>query len=289
MDLSFVKTELEQKGYCIVPNVLSKEDIESYKMKFHKWRKSIPGLDKFHNTLNPHHIYKYHEVGHQEFAWDIRVNKKVQDVFRYLWDTDDLVVSFDGCCWMDKNVKKRDNIWTHSDQSPKKKGLHCYQGFVSMTDNKEKTLVVYEGSHKLLEDYYKNMEIKETGDWNLIDKDYLDLISPLKKKLKVPAGALVLWESRTFHQNNYGKQNDEERLVQYVCYLPKNNKKNSKAMQKKRRKYFDTRRTTSHWPYNIKVNAKQPRNYGNNDYVINYDDLPKPNLEKLMPEIEKII
>ena len=59
--------------------------------------------------------------------------------------------------------------------------------------------------------------------------------------------------------------------------------------QKKRRKYFETQRTTSHWPYNIKVNSKQPRNYGNNDYVINYDDLPKPNLEKLMPEIEKII
>ena len=74
----------------------------------------------------------------------------------------------------------------------------------------------------------------------------------------------------------------------YVIYQ-KIIKKNSESMQKKRRKYFKTRRTTSHWPYNIRVNAKQPRNYGNNDYVINYDDLPKPNLEKLMPEIEKII
>ena len=29
-------------------------------------------------------------------------------------------------------------------------------------------------------------------------------------------------------------------------------------MQKKRRKYFNTQRTTSHWPYNIRVNALCP-------------------------------
>ena len=229
------------------------------------------------------------KLGIKNLLGILDLNEKVQRVFKHLWDTEDLVVSFDGCCWMDKDINKIDKIWTHSDQGPKIKGVSCYQSFVSMTDNEEKTLIVYEGSHKLLHNYYKEKEITNTGNWNLIDKDYLKSINSLKRKLKVNAGDLVLWESRTFHQNTYGKKNTEKRLVQYVSFLPKNNELNSKAMQKKRLKYFETLRTTSHWPYPIKVNAKQPRNYGNDDYVIDYDSLPKPNLEDLLSGIKKII
>ena len=48
--------------------------------------------------------------------------------------------------------------------------------------------------------------------------------------LQVPAGALVIWESRVFHQNQYGTPESEERLVQYVCYLPRNHPKNTNSM-----------------------------------------------------------
>ena len=40
-------------------------------------------------------------------------------------------------------------------------------------------------------------------------------MTPQIKKvvLNIPAGSLVLWDSRTFHQNQYGKPNSEERIV----------------------------------------------------------------------------
>tara|TARA_B110000114_G_C14879853_1_gene312268 strand:+ start:139 stop:357 length:219 start_codon:yes stop_codon:yes gene_type:complete len=66
---------------------------------------------------------------------------------------------------------------------------------------------------------------------------------------------------------------------------PKNNRDNSISQTKKRLKYFEELRTTSHWPYPIKVNGLQAQTYGNNEFLINYDVLSRPNLE---PYIEKI-
>ena len=68
-------------------------------------------------------------------------------------------------------------------------------------------------------------------------------------------------------------------MTQYICYLPKDNNKNSKAEQTKRLKYFNERRTTSHWPYKINVNSLQPQTYGDESRLIDYKDLPSINLE----------
>ena len=37
------------------------------------------------------------------------------------------------------------------------------------------------------------------------------------------------------------------------------------------------------------MNGLQPRNYGNKQLIINYDELPEPELEDLLPEIEKLM
>ena len=60
-------------------------------------------------------------------------------------------------------------------------------------------------------------------------------------------------------------------------------------MQKKRLKYLEDQRTTSHWAYPIKVNGLQPRLYGNTDMIIDYDKLEKTDLSDLMDEIIKVI
>ena len=123
----------------------------------------------------------------------------------------------------------------------------------------------------------------------LLMKKFTDAIKSTKKILNVDAGSLVLWDSRTFHQNCYGPPGCEERLVQYVSYLPKNNKANSAAMCRKRLQYFNTRRTTSHWAYPIRVNSLQPQNYGNKELEIDYSQLPKPNLTDLKEKIFELI
>lgn len=123
-------------------------------------------------------------------------------------------------------------------------------------------------------------------DWVRIEEDYLRSIAHLRTVVPVKAGSLVVWDSRTFHQNQYGSR-PEERIVQYVSYLPKSRR--SMAMKKKRIHYFRTRRTTSHWAYPVKVNGKQPRTYGDDSLKIDYKALRAPELGDMMPEIEKLI
>ena len=284
-----INRELQTKGYCVIPDVLSSQEVGDAKQLFYKWQSTIPNHNKIHNQIDPHGIYKFHNVGHQEHAWAIRTNPKVVDVFKKIWNTDKLVVSFDGSCYISKDCNKQDNIWTHTDQAPNSKGLQCYQGFVALTSNRERTLVVYEESHLLHEQYFKERNITSSKNWQLISEEYLETISTKKKALEVPAGALVLWDSRTFHQNRYGLPGSEERIVQYVCYLPKVNKKNSKSQEAKRLKYFNELRTTSHWPYSIRVNSLQPQTYGNQDRKIDYSKLTKPNLERYMDKIMELI
>ena len=292
MDTQTIKKNLEQNGYCIIENILNPNEIFQAKELFYDWYDSIDNFDYIHSKINPHNIFKYHQVGHQEFAWYLRTRPQIISTFASIWDTtsDNLVCSFDGSCYIKQgNNKLNTKCWTHTDQAPKKIGRHCVQGFVSLTNNKNNSLVVYEGSHLLHEPYFR--EINQSNDsknWQLINHEYLNNITDKRKVLNIPAGALVLWDSRTFHQNIHSDSN-EERIVQYICMLPKNNKLNSTAMQKKRLKYFNELRTTSHWPYPINVNTLQPQTYGNNELLINYDNLEKPNLDLYMTNIKMLL
>ena len=280
--------ELGEKGYCIIENILNDEEVSKSLEYFREWFSSHPQIEGLHNKISPHGIIKFHEVGQQKHAWYIRTRENVVNVFKNIWQTEEVVVSFDGCCYIPPDCKKKDAIWTHTDQAPSKKGLKCIQGFVALTDNKERTLIVYEGSHKLHEEYAKEYNLTSTKDWLLIEHKYLEKISDKKRVLNIKAGSLVLWDSRTFHQNQYGNnESKEERIVQYVSYLPRCNL--SKKMLEKRQKYFTDRRTTSHWAYPVKVNGQQPQNYGDNRLKINYDELVKPKLDDFLEEITKIL
>jgi hypothetical protein len=284
-------TQLQEKGYCVIPNILSPEEIDIATTLFIKWQQTIPNHNTLHSKINPHGIYKFHQIGHQAHSWYLRTRPQIINIFQKLWNTNDLIVSYDSTCFIDKSIKTRDRIWTHTDQAPNKKGLHCYQGFVSLTENYHKTLVVYEKSHLYHEQYFKDRNIQSNKDWQLIDHDTLHTLHSQKRTLYVPAGSLVLWDSRTFHQNQYGSSinNQESRIVQYLCYLPRNHPKNTPANQKKRQIYFDTLRTTSHWPCPIKVNGLQPRTYGDSSLLIDYTQLPKPDLTPYQKDINKLI
>ncbi len=72
-----------------------------------------------------------------------------------------------------------------------------------------------------------------------------------------------------------------------MCYLPK--EKRSEAMRVKREKYLRERRTTSHWPYPVYVNGKQPRTYGNEDLLIDYSKMEPIDLSDMMEEIKELI
>jgi len=279
-----LKNELEEKGYCVVPNILSSNEIQTALEYFHTWLDTNPNMKETHKKT-PHGIFRFHQAGHQRHAWYIRTRENVQKVFKTIWNTDELVVSYDGCCWLSKDIDKKDNIWTHADQAPNNTEFACYQSFVTLTTNTTRSLVVYEGSHKLYKEYVEEKGLNHKINWQLIDHDYLESIKHLKHVVYASAGSIVIWDSRTFHQNQYGSP--EERIVQYVSYLPK--KGRSQKMYEKRLKYLRELRTTSHWAYPVKVNGLQPQTFKNKDLLIDYSQLQPPDLEDLMPEIMKLV
>lgn len=285
-----ILSSLEEKGYCVIPNILKPHEITQCKESFENWQKSIPNHDIFYKQVISHGIYKFHHVGHTWHSWFIRTHPFVQEIFKIIYKTNDLIVSFDGCCYISKECGKKDTCWTHTDQAPNSKGFQCYQGFVSLTENKERTLVVYEGTHLLHDSYFRDKGIESDNNWQLIDPNIVSSLASCKKVLHVPAGALVLWDSRVFHQNQYGAPFSEERMVQYVCYFPKNHPKNTDAMKQKRWKYFQARRTTTHWPCPIHVIPLQPNTYGDTSRIIDYSIVSKQSLENIdHEEITKLI
>jgi ectoine hydroxylase-related dioxygenase (phytanoyl-CoA dioxygenase family) len=282
--------ELEENGYTIIHNVYNNEEIEEYKREFFDWYKNTKDVEKLHQVIHGNGIFKYFEIGHQRFTWLARTNPKIINIFKQLWNSDELVTGFDGCCYYPSDYKGKEIYWTHTDQSSHKKGRHCYQSFLSLTNNNERSLIIYKGSHLLHEHYFKTLNIDAPRDWCVLDKNYVSNLEDRKINVKVSAGDLVVWDSRTFHQNTCGDSNcNEERLVQYLCYLPKNNIKNDKIQQNLRREYFEERYTTSHWPYPITNVPLQPYYNQGNKITIDYASLPKPKLDDLKEEIEKLL
>jgi hypothetical protein len=249
--------ELSKKGYTIVSRVFSEEKVQKARQLFFDWIENTPDVLNHHLHCSFQGLMKFGEVGHQKHAWMIKTDPDVQRVFKNLWKTEELVTGFDGACWMPEDWVSEDVCWTHTDQSAAAKGLTCIQGFVSLSHNTDRSFVVYEGSHLLHESYMRQHGFTGARNWRLIDQAYLETIQNTRKVLHVKAGDLVLWDSRTFHQNQFGSL-PEERLVQYVCFLPKHHPSNTPGMQRTRKKYFEKRRTTSHWPYPLSVNSAQP-------------------------------
>jgi len=95
-------------------------------------------------------------VGQSEFLWAVRTLPAVQDVFKLVWETEDLVTSFDGANvfrpWsVDSPANKTSTGWWHVDQGIAKVGSkQAIQGFVSLFDADVHTggLCVVPNSHK---------------------------------------------------------------------------------------------------------------------------------------------
>jgi len=263
--------DLETTGFTVVPNVLSGEEVAEALRLFRQWINDNPQVAEFHERSSPHGIIKHFQVGQQAHAWFVRTRPAVKKVFAAIWQTEDLIVSFDGSCWLPANWKRVNcQPWTHWDQATSKRGRRCIQAFVALTSNDTRTFMAYEKSH-LLHDTLEMDNPK--NDFVKIPPHMLD--PNCRRVVSVEAGSMVLWDSRTFHQNVLGDAPAEERIVQYVCMMPRHFA--SSAHLKKRKKNVETLRTTNHWPFPSNVNDLQPRIYPNQmPFKIDYARLVPP-------------
>lgn len=262
---------------------------------------------------NKHGIIEEAGAAHLPFVYSIRTHPRVAAVFSLLYGTSKrLMVAPDRINyqlppewlapssasgfrqeWVTEGPDAIGRIpeanWLHVDQSFDKDGLRCIQGLVNLVTADgpgDGTLEVMPGSHLLHDQIEKTLGLdpKRAGrreDWyKFTDEDKLKLDSKLldfSDFRKVPAGkgALVLWDSRLWHQGGrirahpikLVREIPRPRFVVYVCMQPVMEAGSWDVDKKKR--IFREHLTTSHWPLKSKIFGK-PRTYGKEPPKFNF-------------------
>ena len=214
-------------------------------------------------------------VGQAQFMWDLRTNPKIVEVFQRIWDTDDLLVSFDGASFhLPPEVTGKGylesvkNQWLHTDQSFTRNGFECIQSWMTAfpVNVGDATLTFLEGSHKLHGECGKHFNITDTSDWHKLNDTEMKFYTSkgcVQKSISCPAGSLVLWDSRTIHSGQESMKSRSEtniRFVSYLCYMPR--ELATPSVLRKRRDAVTNLRTTNHWAVYPKLFPVQPQTYG---------------------------
>lgn len=284
-DYSEYFEKLKQDGYVVIPNVLSEEEQLSCVNGYYEYAENlgtgIKRSDK--STMSTKTLPPYVSggidcnipVAHKQFVWDVRENNKVIKVFADMFGTDKLLTSFDRICFM-RGAKGRTDVGLHTDQSSKKKGLHCIQGLITLThtvssdstitmeDTQEDdgTLFVLKNSHDHHETFFKESGVDAKSDWyKFTTKERDDLMEKFENvRVQGPPGSLFLWDSRTFHcAVTPRKESNRRRLAVYTCYAPK--EWATETQLKKKINAFNDMRATSHWPLQS-ILFQKPQTYG---------------------------
>jgi ectoine hydroxylase-related dioxygenase (phytanoyl-CoA dioxygenase family) len=282
-----LRETLNNFGVAIIPNVLNGKECEEMNNEIWNFFESVSATWRTpvnrNNEKSWREIYKlfplhgmlfqHWNVGHCQASWNLRQNPKIVDIFSKYWETDDLLVSFDGLSFgMSPEITGKGwhtSDWFHTDQSYVRNNLECIQSWATGLDVEEgdATLAILVGSHKYHDKFAKKFGIDNKSDWyRLNDKEIEFYVENgcYKKLICCPAGSMVFWDSRTVHCGTgpiKGRKNPKNRSVIYLCYTPK--KKCSESGLRKRIDAFNNQRTTNHWPHKPKLFPEYPRTYGN--------------------------
>ncbi|PYH31928.1 Clavaminate synthase-like protein [Aspergillus neoniger CBS 115656] len=281
------RDEFHKNGCVVIKNVISPERAKYYCDKQIEWLKSFDlGFDENdESTWTTEHLpisfkggmYYGYAAPHEKIAWEARTEPAVIEIFEKLWETKELLSSFDG---MNISLPRRKDVnwspWPHCDQNPNRKGMQAVQGLVNFAPNgpKDGGLMLMKGSAKLFDEFFaQDRDPYDHEDAPPPEIKYMDLFLFHQRDLKwfedrgcklikvnMDPGDLVLWDSRTMHYACL-PEGDQIRHVQYVCMTPRRFA-TEKALELK--KYcFENYMGTTHWPHcNIRPSTDKPMRNG---------------------------
>lgn len=119
--------DLEEQGYCVIPQVLSTEEAELlYQRVWHEFIEKAWPQCRMDDRSNWKEAFPMHNsvgifagpAGQTQVMWDLRQDPRIVDVFAQVWNTHDLIVSMDGLSFMCPPEIREGYIepWPHVDQ-----------------------------------------------------------------------------------------------------------------------------------------------------------------------------
>ena len=219
---------LEKNGYVVIKNVLNREEKSRFYEQFKKdWKTVAPKFDfEDKSTWEERHcpmnwligMIMSNGLGQSDFQWGLRTNPKIREIWEKLYQTKELVVSFDGFSLF---LSKEQNAetWWHIDQHPTDPlySVHGAYNFFPVGEE-DAGFIVVPGSHIT----YNPLNIEKHRKFILIEED--DPHREKAVKLIIPENCFVLWNSKTIHANTgmgMMKSKEINRLTSYITYFPK--------------------------------------------------------------------
>ncbi|OWF46725.1 uncharacterized protein LOC110455311 [Mizuhopecten yessoensis] len=270
------RTELEEKGYTVVENVLTESECGEHIQAFRDW---LPQFPENEWPFSVHSLIQRYNIGHHDAAWRTRLKAKA--VFSKLWKTDKLLTSVDAIAIgrppeEGQEVFANDCHWLHVDQDSEKIGLHGFQGtvYLETVDEDDWTFHVMERSHLYLDRLYdQNQKVALKSACNkyygLRDEDEEWFLSQgcVTKRVAVPRGGMVLWDSRLVHANarpiKGRKHPGRWRFCVMVCMTPAS-WATKESLDTKKEAYNGVAMTT-HWPsQDVRIMSSLPSQYSKN-------------------------
>lgn len=288
--------ELRDRGWTVVENAISTKKRKKIKRQWLKTMESYGTGFKADDpstwtpkTVPPNlrGMQNWPPVAQEPWVWETRLS--TAPVFADLWDCEkhNLLSSMDRVCFVPPSRLRTTKTWWHLDQTNTEiRGkLACYQGFVTLEDigEGEVALEVMSGAHRhhaaFFEEHLSPEARKacQNGNWHKFtpeDRDwYVNHDDVRPERVHMPAGSLVLWDSRLPHHArppaDPKKRSDLARFVIYTCMLPRGD--TPEKVLAKRIKAHNEGRAMSHWPNAPKLFALKPRTYGQELPCSNFD------------------
>eukprot|EP00808_Paulinella_micropora_P024439 g61512.t1 len=227
---------LEEFGCVVCANVLTAQDVRQAKALFWEFMEGLgerleglyPGFkeewqvkqgepDTWVTWLGNRStgIIGSYGMNQSPFTWFVRSRPSVKRCFEAVWETKDLICSFDAANafrpWELRQEWKTQGGWYHVDQNPlSKPDKCCVQGLVSLYDVDAATggLVVIPGSSQQFSAFGKRYEKRNGRKPPLMDfvpiPEGDPLLNTKGRLVHCRAGDMCLWDSRTVHCNAPG-------------------------------------------------------------------------------------
>lgn len=279
-DLSTQKAEmldyLDKYGYAVIKNVATQEEVTKGIQYLWDFMENLPATkckrddsatwddDEWYPSPR-NGILNAMGTGQSSISWQARLFPQVKETFSAVWETEDLITSFDGVNvfrpWVKEKKWQTKGGWWHVDQNgyfENRRERISVQGLVSYTATTSVTggLCVIAGSHKKFTQMCLRNELAYMeGNYLKADEIMINDSDFEKRLVCCEAGDLVIWDSRTVHCNTPGKDSEAHkqdpstilRACAYVCMAPL--ALATTETLDLRREAFIRNESSSHWPH----------------------------------------